>query len=1037
LNKRLRSRVLGASLASTSVFGIGGVLSTQVALAQDKPSAAETLDRGSKLYDQKQYAEAKKLLVDVDPAQLPEDLRAKRADLIKNADLELAKASPNGALDAAQADMDGDKLAAAAKGFQAIIDDANAPADAKDKAKLQLALVKEKQAAKAPAMRELLKQAEGLVRDGKLDEAENALTTIEATGADLGWQDAQRPKKLREDIQTARTAAARGNGNTAVATTTTGTTTTTDPGAVVAPGVTNSGTATVDAGTAPAPRSTIAPGSPLADQVGIDQVRREETQVVYRQALDASTEALKTTPPNYVAAIRQAEVALETIDSNRRYFSDAEVTQMRDTAERQRRWVRDQQAAAEARDAANNAIVIQQREGERRKRLAEERHRQIRELTKTALEFKDNGQYRESAETFRRLLVIDPNNALARVLHREMTDKINYREWQRLTNIRATETMRQSIANQEELIPYTDLMVYPENWVELTRNRVGDQSNADSPQNRAVRARLDENLKEISADQNGFERVINFLRDATSTNIFVNWTALQAAGVDRTTPVSVNLREVPFRKALQTILSEVGGGAANLAYTIDDGVITISTRDDLNSARYRVVRVFDIRDMLVQPDNNINPPTFNLTDITKGGTTSGSGGSSSSSGGSGGIFSDTSTTGGGTTTKSRDDIVKEVVDTIKTTVAPESWTDGGGIGSLRELNGQLIVNQTVDNQTAVYNLLAQLRETRALQIAIEARLLLVSNNFLDVVGISWNLGIPAGEIGGNVGAVTIGNNTASLATPGATGVPGSLGASLAGNSALSVTGSIIDNFTLNLIIQATQADKRTVTVTAPRVTLFNGQRGYIAVTQQQNFVSNFNQTVAPGSGIGGSSATGTNLQVSTLTTGVVLYVEATVSADRRYVVMKLRPQLSTLDGLDTFSAGGSLLNPNTGQTVVGGGFVQLPKISYTTVDTMVSVPDGGTLLIGGERLVGESEVEIGVPVLSKIPGLNRLFTNRSLIKDERTLLILVRPKIIIQKEIENDLFGVGYDRPTGLPGPANGGVSGGTVGPGFSVTGPR
>ena len=68
-----------------------------------------------------------------------------------------------------------------------------------------------------------------------------------------------------------------------------------------------------------------------------------------------------------------------------------------------------------------------------------------------------------------------------------------------------------------------------------------------------------------------------------------------------------------------------------------------------------------------------------------------------------------------------------------------------------ELNGQLIVNQTVDNQTAVYNLLQQLRETRALQIAIESRLLLVSNHFLDVVGFSWNLGFQPGSALGGTG----------------------------------------------------------------------------------------------------------------------------------------------------------------------------------------------------------------------------------------------------------------------------------------------
>jgi type II secretory pathway component GspD/PulD (secretin) len=61
-------------------------------------------------------------------------------------------------------------------------------------------------------------------------------------------------------------------------------------------------------------------------------------------------------------------------------------------------------------------------------------------------------------------------------------------------------------------------------------------------------------------------------------------------------------------------------------------------------------------------------------------------------------------------------------------------------------------------------------------------------------------------------------------------------------------------------------------------------------------------------------------------------------------------------------------------------------------------------MLGGQRLVGEIEIESGVPVLSKIPLVNRLFTNRTKIKDERTLLILIKPTIIIQSEEENQLF---------------------------------
>ncbi|MHC4652891.1 MAG: hypothetical protein ACYTES_18785, partial [Planctomycetota bacterium] len=83
---------------------------------------------------------------------------------------------------------------------------------------------------------------------------------------------------------------------------------------------------------------------------------------------------------------------------------------------------------------------------------------------------------------------------------------------------------------------------------------------------------------------------------------------------------------------------------------------------------------------------------------------------------------------------------------------------------------------------------------------------------------------------------------------------------------------------------------------------------------------------------------------------------------------------------------------------------ELPEVEVSLVQTTVSVPDKGTVLLGGTRRVDEIEVESGVPVLSKIPFINRFFTNRLTSKSEKTLLILIRPEIIIQQEHEDLLF---------------------------------
>jgi general secretion pathway protein D len=83
------------------------------------------------------------------------------------------------------------------------------------------------------------------------------------------------------------------------------------------------------------------------------------------------------------------------------------------------------------------------------------------------------------------------------------------------------------------------------------------------------------------------------------------------------------------------------------------------------------------------------------------------------------------------------------------------------------------------------------------------------------------------------------------------------------------------------------------------------------------------------------------------------------------------------------------------------------------------VPDRGTIMLGGQRLTSDVTVEAGVPIISKIPVLNRLFTNKSSTKDERTLLILVKPSIIINNELEEDLFpGLGTDA-SKFPGATN------------------
>jgi type II secretory pathway component GspD/PulD (secretin) len=145
-------------------------------------------------------------------------------------------------------------------------------------------------------------------------------------------------------------------------------------------------------------------------------------------------------------------------------------------------------------------------------------------------------------------------------------------------------------------------------------------------------------------------------------------------------------------------------------------------------------------------------------------------------------------------------------------------------------------------------------------------------------------------------------------------------------------------------------------------------------------------------------------QVGTIDSGAVLDVNATVTADKRYVTMTLRPGVTRLLDLQTIPFSGGGAGGGFGGGTALNAFIQLPTLSSQRVQTTVSVPDGGTLLIGGQKLASETEVEAGVPILSKIPILKRAYNSRSMVKDEQTLLILIKPKIMIQSEQEEEAF---------------------------------
>jgi hypothetical protein len=215
--------------------------------------------------------------------------------------------------------------------------------------------------------------------------------------------------------------------------------------------------------------------------------------------------------------------------------------------------------------------------------------------------------------------------------------------------------------------------------------------------NARVREVLETQIDVVANEQTTLEETLKRVQNAVRVNLLVNWTALESAGVARTTPTPVNLKRVAAEKALKEILNEAGGAKVALGYQINDGVVTVSTREDLESAKYQTIQVYDLRDFLgtawmpqtapALPDGDAGWKKLTKEEVAA----------------------------------RQKEILKEIEDTVETIVAPTSWQEKGGkVGSIRELSGYLIVNQTEENQQALKNLLGQLRESHRLQTSVEA-----------------------------------------------------------------------------------------------------------------------------------------------------------------------------------------------------------------------------------------------------------------------------------------------------------------------------
>jgi len=211
-------------------------------------------------------------------------------------------------------------------------------------------------------------------------------------------------------------------------------------------------------------------------------------------------------------------------------------------------------------------------------------------------------------------------------------------------------------------------------------------------------------------------------------------------------------------------------------------------------------------------------------------------------------------------------------------------------------------------------------------------------------------------------------------------------------------GTVLDDLQVDFLIRATQAHRDAKSLTAPKVSVVSGESATMRVQRIIRYPRDVDIDIDE-IGDFGDFRYNVDYEEGSIVTGTILNITPTIMHDKKNVLLNIVTELRDFLGFTNNAIQLPLLGGG-GVTEAGSYIVPLPETEISRVETRVSVPDGGTLLLGGQKISVKVERDTGVPVLSKIPVLGRLFANRSKVKDEKILLILVKPVIILQEEAE-------------------------------------
>lgn len=604
------------------------------------------------------------------------------------------------------------------------------------------------------------------------------------------------------------------------------------------------------------------------------------------------------------------------------------------------------------------------------------------------------GYYEQCIETLEHLLDLDPDNEDA-VQLLETAQRAYLAQEERHTAAEYREEWRRTFEELRTIAvpPAASIEFDKELWREKVAHRKPVDAVIDeleeNPEVLAIEAVLDETRIEPRFE-NSVEEIAANLAAYTRINYVVSRAVREDLDEDTKTVRFSQNRPMAVSK-LHSIIEDLTNN--EVRFVIRDGVVNVVTPEEAKGAE--VLRIYEVRDIVRRVQDFVGKE-INLSP-------------------SGGIDEIEELLPEREATILTED---DLLEAIQTNIAPNTWDD---TGSVTIENGTLVVFNTPVVHTQIRRLLDDLRRATNIMVEIKVRFLMVEDSFLEDIGVDFRglgnqatAGVP-GKGSNNV-FDDFGSDPGSPAAPGEIGTDNTSGAyfresgddvniigrtenlydaSLGDERVLTTSGGLslqytwLDDTQVNMVLRAVEKSKRSQVVTEPKLMIYNTARANLTIANQVSYVGDFDVQIAQAAAIADPI-------VRVAQDGVFLDVRPTVSADRRFIFLVVRPTVARLQRpIPTFQT-----SLGTGSPVT----LQLPELEMQKVRAPVMIPDGGTLLLGGMKMVEQQELRSGVPFLQQVPILSFFFSRQGSYQTYRKLIILLTATIIIPGEYEPDLL---------------------------------